>query len=70
MWVYHAFKKDAWNPSICTYGNSRNLKSIANTLIIVCNEIINAMVIISTNATSIISANVTSTILTNYDDKK
>ena len=51
MWVYHAFKKDAWNPSICTSGNGRNLKSIAITLIIVCNEIINAMVIVSTNAT-------------------
>ena len=63
-------KKDAWNPSICTYENSRNLKSIGNTSVIVCNEIINAMVIVSTNATNIISANVTRTILTNSDDKK
>ena len=68
---YPACKKDYnWNPSIYTCENNRYLKSIANTSVIACNEIINATDCASTNVTSIISTNVTSTMLTNSDDKK
>ena len=68
---YRVCKEDYnWNPSMCTCQNSRYLKSIADTSVIVCDEIITSTDIVSTNVTSIISTNCTSTMLTNSDDKK
>ena len=52
---YCSCKKDySWNPSICTCENSEYLKSIAHTLVMVCNEIINATDIVSTYVTNTI----------------
>ena len=38
-----------WNPSTCTSENSKYLKSIADTSMIKCDEIISVMDIVSTN---------------------
>ena len=46
------------NPSTCTCENSKYLKSIADTSIIACDEIIHAMDITSTKMTNTIAANV------------
>ena len=62
-------KDYSWNRSICTFENSRHL-SIADTSVIVCDEMKNATDSVSTNVTSIISTNVTSSMLTNSDEKK
>ena len=43
--MYCQCKKDyVWNPSTCIRENDRYLKSIADTSVIVCSEIINATV--------------------------
>ena len=43
--IYCQFKKDyIWNPSTCICENDKYFKSIADTSVIVCNEIINATV--------------------------
>ena len=63
-------KDYSWNPSTCICENGKNLKRIADTSLIACDEVIYAMDIVSTNVTSIISANVTITMLKNSDDKK
>ena len=56
---YHECKKDyRRNPSTCTCENSKYLKSIADTSIIACDEIIHAMDITSTKMTNTIAANV------------
>ena len=55
-------KKDySWNPSTCICKNGISLKRIADTSVIVCDEIINATDSVSTNATNTISANTKST---------
>ena len=58
--------------------NGKYLKSIADTSVIVCDEIISVTDRVSTNVTNPISTNITntistndvSTVLTNSDDKK
>ena len=52
-------KNDSWNPSTCICGNGKYLKSIADTLVSVYNEI--------TNAKDDVSTNLTDTIPTNHD---
>ena len=42
-------KKDySWNPSTCVCENSKYLKSIADTSVIECDEIISALYVVST----------------------
>ena len=48
----------------------RYLKSIANTSVIVCNEIVNVTDSVSTNVKTIIFINVRGTVLMNSDNKK
>ena len=76
---YQTCKKDSnWNPSTCISENSKFLKSIGDTSVIVCDEIINATDSVSknvtntmpTNMTNIISTNVPNTVSINSDDKK
>ena len=68
---YHMCKKDYnWNPSTCICENSRYLKSIVDTLVIVCDEIINSMDSVSTNVTKTIPTNAMSTASIYSDDKK
>ena len=47
-----------WSPSICICENGKYLKSIADTSVIPCDEIINAMDGVSTNVTHSIPKNV------------
>ena len=57
---YHKFKKDySWNPSVCICENSKYLKSIADTSVIACDEVIFVMDIVSTKMTKTIATNVT-----------
>ena len=68
---FRASKKDySWNPSISNCEYRRYLKSIADTPVIVCNEITYATDSVSTNVTSFISTNVRSTTEKNSDNKK
>ena len=63
---YHKCKKDySWNPSTCICENSKCLKSVADTSVTKCDEIIIAMDIVSTE-----KARVTSTVSMNYPNKK
>ena len=57
---YHKCKiKDCrWNPSTCTCDNSKYLRSIADTLMITCDEIIYVMDIVPTKMTIAIAPNV------------
>ena len=54
--------KKCCNPNTCICENSRYLKSIADTLIILCDEIINGTDSVSTNVANTISTNVMSTV--------
>ena len=71
-------KNYSWNPSTCICENGKSLKSIVDTSVIVCDEIINATDSVSTNVintiptniTNTISKNVTSIASINSDDKK
>ena len=57
---YQKYKKDySWNPSICTCEDSKYLKSIANTSVTECDEIISVMDIGSTKMTNTTATNVT-----------
>ena len=76
---YHACKKCyTWNPSTCFCENSKNLKSIADSSVILCDKIINATDSVATNVTNTMSTNVINTTWTNVgsivsinsDDKK
>ena len=58
-----------WNPSTCIYENGKYLKSISDTLVIVCNETMNSIDSVSRNVTNTVTANVTSTVSINSDDK-
>ena len=60
----------SWNPSICTCENTMYLKSIVDSSVIVCDEIISIKDTVSRNAANTISTNVTSTMLIKSDDKK
>ena len=53
------------NPSTCICENGKYLRSIADTSVIVCDEVINASDIAPTKMTNNISANVTNTLPTN-----
>ena len=66
---YRTCKKGC-NPSTCICENSRYLISIAETLVSVCDKIVNATNTIPVNMTNTISTNVTSTNSTNSDRKK
>ena len=64
---YRTCKKDYnWNPSTCIYENDKYLKSIADTSVITCDEIISVMDIVSTKITNTI----TSDLSVNSDDKR
>ena len=68
---YHTCKKDySCNPSTCICENSKYLKSIADTSVIVCDEIIYVMDIVSTRMTNTIATNATSTVSINCHSKK
>ena len=57
---YHECKKDySYDPSTCIYENGKYLKSIADTSVITCDEIISVTDIISTKITNTIATNVT-----------
>ena len=57
---YRKCKKDYnWNPSTCICENSKYLKSIADTSVIECDEIISVMDIVSTKMTNTVATNVT-----------
>ena len=68
--IVHAIRDYSWNHSTCICENSKYLKSIADTLVIECDEIISVMDIVSTKKTTIIATNVTSTASTICDSKK
>ena len=61
---YHPCK--SWNPSTYICESNKYLKSIADTSVIVCEEIISDLDIVSTKITNTIAANVS----INSDDKK
>ena len=76
---YLTCQKDySWNLSTCICENGKYLKSVLDDSKILCNEIISATDIVSTNVTNTIPTNVTKTIPTNVtstlltasDDKK
>ena len=76
---YLTCKKDySWNLSTCICENGKYLKSVLDDSKILCNGIISATDIVSTNVTNTvptnvtktIPTNVTSTLLTASDDKK
>ena len=59
-----------WNPSKCICENSKYLKSIANTKVTECDEIIIVMDTVWTKKTNTIAANVTSTASIYWHNKK
>ena len=63
----HKCKKDySWNSSTCICENSKYLKSIADTSVTECDEVISVMDIVSTKMTDTIATNVS----INCDTKK
>ena len=56
----------SWNPSICICENGKYLKSIADSLVIECDEIINAIDSVPTNVTNTISTNITKYYINKY----
>ena len=68
---YRKCKRDySWNPSTCIFENSKYLKSIADTSVTECDEIIIVMDIVSTKKTNTITTNVTSIASINCHTKK
>ena len=64
---YRKYKKDySWNPSICTCENRKYLKSIADTSVITCDEIVSVMDIVSTKIANTVATNIS----INSDHKK
>ena len=63
-------KDDSWNPSTCICENSSYLKSIADDLVIMSDNIISVTDSVSTNGTNTISTNVTITVSIKSDNKK
>ena len=67
---YCTFKKDySWNPSICICENRKYLKSIADTSVIKCDEIITAIDIVLTKKANSIATNNKSTASINFHNK-
>ena len=67
---YRTCKKDyIWNPSTCICEDGKYLKSIVDDSI-VCDEVINATDIVSTNMKNTISTNATSTVSINRHNEK
>ena len=63
-------KKDySWNPSVCICENSRYLKNIVDSVIVLV-EIVNIIDSVSTNMTTTISRNVKRTASVHSDDNK
>ena len=60
----------SWNPSTCICENSKYLKSVADTSVTKCDEIVIVMNTLLTKKTNTITANVTSTALINGHHKK
>ena len=50
-------KEYSWNPSTCIYESSKSLKSVADTSVIKCDEIIYVMDFVSTKMTNTTSVN-------------
>ena len=68
---YRKCKKDYnWNPSTCISVNSDYLKSIDDTSVVACDEIISVVDTVSTKMTDTIATNVMSTASINYQSKK
>ena len=68
---YCKCKKDyRWDPSTCICKNSKYLKSISDTSVTECDEIVIVMDIVLTRKTNTIATNVKSTASINYDSKK
>ena len=68
---YRTCKKDyGWNPSTCICENNKYLKSIANTSMIECDEVIIIVDNVSTKKRNTIATNVTSTASINCHSKK
>ena len=63
-------KDYSWNPSTCICKDSKYLKSIADTSVMTCDEIISVMHTVSTKITDPIAANVMSTASIKYQSKK
>ena len=63
-------KNYSWNPSTCTCENSKYLKSVADTSVTECDEIVIVMDIASIKKTKTIATNVTSTASINFHHKK
>ena len=64
---------DNWNPSTCIYKNIKHLKSVADSSVTECDEIVIVKDIVSTKETNTIATkktNVTSTTSLNYHSKK
>ena len=61
--------KYSWNPSTCICENSKYLKSIADTSVIECDEVITVMDTVSTKMTNAIATNVTSNASINCHSK-
>ena len=56
---YCTCKKDySWNPSTCICEDDKHLKSIADTSVVTCDEIISVMDIASTKMTNTVATNV------------
>ena len=59
---HHKCKNNySWNPSTCISKNSKYLKSIADTSVIECDDVILVTDTLSTKMTNTIATNVTST---------
>ena len=64
--TYHKCKKDySWNPSTCIWKKSKYLKSIADTSVTECDEIIMVIDTVSTKKTNTIATKKTNIIATN-----
>ena len=67
---YCTCKKDySWNPSICSYENSKYLKSIGDISVNECDEIIIVMHNVSTKKTNAIVTNVTTIVSIRLRDR-
>ena len=68
---YRQCKEDySWNPTTCICENSKYLKSVSDTSVTKCDEIVIAMDIVSTKKTNSIAKHVTSTASKSCDSKK
>ena len=68
---FHKCKKDySWNPSTCICENSNYLKSVANTSVTKCGEILILMDNLITKKTNSIVKDVISTASINWHSKK